>query len=100
MKDLDLEDAEEQDKVVVLAHKLNTKKLAALQEARIQSLEQDFKENLAYLERQFEDDIGHINQAHGSFKQELELIVEQVWSLEWISAWTHQKTLLSLFAHA
>ncbi|PHJ24410.1 flagellar associated protein [Cystoisospora suis] len=78
MKDLDLDDAEEQDKVVVLAHKLNTKKLAALQEARIESLEQDFKENLAHLERHFEDDIGHINRAHGSFKQELELIVEQI----------------------
>nr|CEL65665.1 TPA: flagellar associated protein [Neospora caninum Liverpool] len=78
MKDLDLDDAEEHQNMIVSSHNVNIKKLIELQSARMENLEQKFREHLSFLQQQFQEDIGNITQVHNSFKQELELIVQQV----------------------
>eukprot|EP00070_Physeter_catodon_P015612 XP_023973660.1 dynein regulatory complex subunit 2-like [Physeter catodon] len=90
MKDLDLDDAEAFQRVVVQARNVNIKKLIELQEARIQALEKNFKDNLASAEQHFEDEMSDLTQAHTCFKQEVELIIQQIEEEEKLKA--HEET--------
>ncbi|KEP60589.1 UNVERIFIED_CONTAM: flagellar associated protein [Hammondia hammondi] len=90
MKDLDLDDAAQHQHMIVSSHKVNIKKLLDLQSARMHKLEQKFREHLSFLQQQFQEDIGNIAQVHSVFKQELELIVQQIEKEETLRA--HEET--------
>merc|ERR1719387_3099214 len=78
MLDRDLDEAEEQHQVAVRSHLVNTDKLFEIQEARLASLEDEFREDVDALEEEFRIERQQLMEKHTLEKRELTIIVQQV----------------------
>jgi len=78
MLDRDLDEAEEQHQVAVRAHLLNVDRLIAIQRSRVEALEQEFKQEVATIEQEFQTERDALLNRHSLEKRELQIIVQEV----------------------
>merc|ERR1719253_984547 len=78
MLDRDLDEAEEQHQVAVRAHLRNVDQLLDIQQARLEALGEEFKDEVKILEQEFQAERDTLLDRHTLEKRELQIIVQQV----------------------
>ena len=78
MLDRDIDEADEQYQMALKNHMLHVDRLVAIQESRLQGLNEEFQRDLNILKAEFESEKNHIEKVHESEVQELKDMIATV----------------------